>query len=365
MNISLSQAYNGVMEYVSIENDNYVAAFEKWGIDAEGFNVYGLDQRTIIENMCNVKYFVSRSGSEAIVPYGFEYIKSTDDGEWKLYRNNYALPVVYAYDKVYDADDYLKMTGLDKQQVMLKAAAAEKYSGSLPRLLEVENNLHYNDYEIIDADGKIFDEDVSKIDTKDMSAICFNARKDCENYLVLNTGGGVSLINTYSYGQYTKESIPSLDNVAVNLGTAHEDKEIKIGIEFYGEGSYERDDFKVMYYDFTNYGKHIDELSKDTKDKFKVTTNRVSGKVDLDNAKMLCLSFPYSAGWHAEIDGRKTDTYCVNDLFVGIEVPEGEHDIEFYYITPGIRVGAVISIFSIAIIIVFWGFMGIGALLHR
>ena len=67
---------------------------------------------------------------------------------------------------------------------------------------------------------------------------------------------------------------------------------------------------------------------------------------------MLCLSFPYSVGWHAKIDGRQADTYRVNDLFIGIEVPAGEHTIEFYYITPGIRTGAAISAVSLAAIIV-------------
>ena len=51
MNISLSQDYLGVMEYVSIENNSYIWAFDKWGISYKDHNILGLDQRAILETL--------------------------------------------------------------------------------------------------------------------------------------------------------------------------------------------------------------------------------------------------------------------------------------------------------------------------
>lgn len=353
MNLSLYQGFNGVMEYVSIENNSYITAFDKWDIAGVNHNIYGLDQRAIIETMSNVKYFVVRSQYSGLAPYGFEYVKSTDDGEWSLYENKYALPTVYAYDKVYSDEIYLDMSGLDRQQIMLQAAAAENYNGALKKTIDIENYLYEGEYTIKNAQGEIIRDDIIEGKAGDVITLTMEANDRCENYLVINTGGGVCFgeARLRTDSEYIKY-IPSLTPVVVNLGAVRSDKTIEVDLVFNRDISFNRNELQFMYYDFSSYEKYIDELSKDTKGKFNVTTNNVAGRVDLDNAKMLCLSFPYSVGWHAKIDDRQADTYCVNDLFIGIEVPAGEHTIEFYYITPGIRIGAVISAVSIAAIIV-------------
>lgn len=106
----------------------------------------------------------------------------------------------------------------------------------------------------------------------------------------------------------------------------------------------------MIYHDLSDYSKYVHELKKDTEGRFQVATNHIYGKVDLEKRKILCFSVPYMKGWHAAIDGKETGTYIVNDMFIGIEVPEGDHDIELYYITPGIKAGTAISIISCMII---------------
>ena len=133
MNISLSQDYLGVMEYVSIENNSYIWAFDKWGISYKDHNILGLDQRAILETLCNVKYFVFRSKYDFLSPYGFEYVKSTEDGEWDLYQNSNSLPILYGYSSVVDSDLFAQMNGLKKQNYMLNAASVEKYDGNVQR----------------------------------------------------------------------------------------------------------------------------------------------------------------------------------------------------------------------------------------
>ena len=82
-----------------------------------------------------------------------------------------------------------------------------------------------------------------------------------------------------------------------------------------------------------------------------MTTNKIHGEVRLEGSRLLCFSVPYAKGWYASIDGKKTKTYLVNDLFTGIEVPDGQHEIELYYITPGIRGGAVLSLIAFIILV--------------
>ncbi len=350
-NLSLYQGFNGVMEYVSIQNNSYASAFEKWGMSDTGHNSHGMDQRAVIETMSSVKYFVVRPEFAALTPYGFEYVKSTDDGEWRLYENKYALPIVYAYEKVYNEEAWHKIQKLDKQQVMLQAAAVENYDGTLDETEKYEDFMHEGEYILKNAQGEVLEGDIIKVMAGDVITLSARVKAGCENYLVFNTPVGVfSNVKLKTDVEYAK-SIRPTSPITINLGAAETDKIIEADITVGSDADLDRAELKLMYYDFTNYEKYTDELSKDTKGKFAVETNSVKGNVDFDKNKMLCLAFPYSIGWHAKIDGKNVDIYRVNDLFIGIDVVAGEHNIEFHYITPGIRAGAAISALSIIIIV--------------
>ena len=55
----------------------------------------------------------------------------------------------------------------------------------------------------------------------------------------------------------------------------------------------------------------------------------------------------YSDGWKAFVDGKETDIFKVNEAFLGIAVEEGEHNIEFKYTTPYLKVGTIFSIIGV------------------
>ena len=351
MNISLFRGYNGTMQYFSISNPYYVSSFKKWGISGGGFNVYGLDQRTVLETMCAVRYFVVRTEFASIVPYGFEYVKSTGDGEWSLYENANSLPIAYAYENVYDAEAYNQMNGLERQAVMLRAAAVEKYDGGIKPLREMDNELFEHDFTICGEDGLPKEDGIILVKNGDSIILETRLKSGGENCLLYTGEDGFSAIISIENG-YTKYGIAK-PPVAVNLGTAETDKTVKIKLAFSGEAAINTDDIHIIYHDLSKYSQYINELKKDTDGRFKAETNRVSGEVDFEKDKLLCFSVPYMDGWHASIDGRKTKVYLVNDMFAGIEVPKGRHKIELHYITPGIRAGAATSAMSLIIIAIY------------
>ena len=65
---------------------------------------------------------------------------------------------------------------------------------------------------------------------------------------------------------------------------------------------------------------------------------------------------PYSKGWEAFIDGRKTKVYNVNVRYQGIVVPAGEHAIEFRYHMPYKKTGTVLSLLGLVVFIAMIGF---------
>lgn len=56
-------------------------------------------------------------------------------------------------------------------------------------------------------------------------------------------------------------------------------------------------------------------------------------------------------GWEAYRDGARVPIERVRGTFQGIRVPAGDHDVEFRYRSKGLRAGALISLFTLALLI--------------
>ena len=350
MNISLCQGYNGIMQYVSIPNNRYASAFEKWDIaNVTHMTWSGLDQRAILETMCAVKYFIANEENNRFIPYGFEYVKSTEEGKWGLYQNKYALPIAYTYDEIYNVEDYQKLSGIEKQQVMLQAAAVEGMRGGYIEPLEIEDYITAGTYEISNLENVALEKNIIKGEADGRLKISIDIKSGCENYFFYT--GEVNTIDEIEIdNSYVKEGHP-LSPFVINLGTVKENRTMEIVLTFKHAFELDKNNIQILYYDFSNYARYIDALKKDTEGKFKVGTNYIGGSLALEQNKILCFSIPYSRGWSAKIDEKEVEIYPVNDLFMGVEVSKGKHQIELFYVTPGIKVGAVISACSLAVII--------------
>ena len=83
-----------------------------------------------------------------------------------------------------------------------------------------------------------------------------------------------------------------------------------------------------------------------------VGTNEITGTIATEEQEWLFMSIPYSSGWRAYVDGEETEVWQANIGFSAIVIPGGEHEVGFVYRTPGIIVGAVISVVSAIILLV-------------
>lgn len=60
-------------------------------------------------------------------------------------------------------------------------------------------------------------------------------------------------------------------------------------------------------------------------------------------------SIPYDRGWSVLVDGKQVKTICANVGFLAIPIYAGQHEIEFTYMTPGLRLGILISFIAVVI----------------
>lgn len=345
MNIALMLDYPGITQYFSIENGYYVDAFGEWETGEKVFCNQGMDYRTILETLSSVKYFIAHSDNKLLIPYGFEYVKESADGAWKLYKNQYALPLVYAYDKVFAADVYNEdMNGLEKQNVLLQAAAIEDYDGLLPIISEVNNHLYEGQYTIDSLqDGEMVDGQIT-VEAGAVMKLTAKLKANCENYIYFDDKIPVNITID---GKHLKT------REKTTLGIVSEDVDKEVVIEFYGAATFSIDSMNIYHFDFENYEEYIGNMKIGYVSDIIVDSNTIECNAKLDGTKILCIAVPYEKGWTAEIDGIEAKIYRMNNMFMGIEVSEGEHSIHLSYTTPGLRTGVVLSGLGLVIICVY------------
>ncbi|MCD8151367.1 MAG: YfhO family protein [Clostridiales bacterium] len=115
--------------------------------------------------------------------------------------------------------------------------------------------------------------------------------------------------------------------------------DILSGSIFVNAATLSEDDLQAAY----------DILSQGVMEDITVDGSYVSGTVQVDEGgSLLYTSIPYSEGWTAYVDGEEQEiTPLLFGGFCGLGLEEGEHTIEFRYFTPGLKVGAAVSVISV------------------
>ncbi len=318
---------------------------------------HGFDERAFQLSLASVKYFaIENTYSKAHTPYGFKEIYR--DGCYNVFINDYMLPLGYTYESYILKDTYDKFDPLKKQEAQLQAVALEKEVA----LQNMDESLIFLRRQIPFAleygDGITFENGVIKI-TKENAAISVNfvSENNSEIYLRL-CGLNISELSTYSliilgidYKGMNKTSLITSNRASIYTG--HENHMINLGyhhnedsgslqkciIKWPKKGAFKLDDIQLYAQPMDNYPAQINKLREDVLENIYVGNDRVSGTISLKKNKILCLSIPYSKGWHAKVDGKKAELLKANSLFMALPLEAGDHKIELEYRVPGLRLG--------------------------
>ncbi|MDE5777154.1 MAG: YfhO family protein [Lachnospiraceae bacterium] len=78
----------------------------------------------------------------------------------------------------------------------------------------------------------------------------------------------------------------------------------------------------------------------------------IAGQINMEDNGYLVTSYPYRSGYHAMVDGKKTELERVNTSFVGFPLSKGSHEFALYYQAPGYQAGLGITMISVIILAV-------------
>lgn len=324
---------------------------------------YGVHERTGIEALFSTKYFIERKDREQYVPYGYDLLAETKQGNL-VYENRYALPWGYTYDSYMTDDSLTGQNGLTIAQAMLQHIVLEDDMSAVPvGVAEDESwRLEYS----VRENGDITWEDGILTVGKNNAVMTleFQMPPGVEGYLRLQgmdlsesglktsdlkvTCNNVSRIISATGPTYTWYA--GQENYLAHLGYSDEARTI-CTITFPKKGTYGLEDLQFFALPMDKYPTWIEALRTEPLENIQWATNRVSGTLDISKNKILCMSIPYSRGWTATVDGEKVDILRGNYMFLCVSLEAGHHDVVFTYCSPGLKVGMAAFALSLGVVL--------------
>jgi hypothetical protein len=77
--------------------------------------------------------------------------------------------------------------------------------------------------------------------------------------------------------------------------------------------------------------------------------HQITAEIEAEQPAMVVLAQSYYHWWRAFVDQKPVKIWRANHAFQAIEVPEGQHEVTFKYRDDSFRIGAVISLLSLAV----------------
>lgn len=322
--------------------------------------------------------------------------------EYYVYENRFALPIGYCYDNYISKDRWDSLNPVQKQEIELSAVytdispdALNLYTGDIEEYtIPYEIECKSNDISQVDS-GFVATDSETNIE------ITFNgAENNSETYIGFE---GLQFTETPKYDLYFGEdtvdplrlynktnwemlseaekqdihkdklngillggvniTVETEDGVnkgitfwppdasfssgrqdyIVNLG--YRDEPIKsVTITFPKRGVYTYSSMRVYNVPMRGYEEKAEVLKSNSLQNIKMDTDTISGELDIEGDKILCVAIPYSTGWKGFIDENETETFCANARYIGMIVPAGRHNIRLTYNAPYKTEGFILTI---------------------
>ncbi|MCQ2450720.1 MAG: YfhO family protein [Clostridia bacterium] len=95
-------------------------------------------------------------------------------------------------------------------------------------------------------------------------------------------------------------------------------------------------------------------LRENSASSFKIDKKGFSATFNREKASLVFFSVPYDKGWSATVNGNPVTPEKVNKGFMAVVVPKGKSKVVFTYKTPGLTLGAEISLIGFVIFLIYF-----------
>ena len=145
----------------------------------------------------------------------------------------------------------------------------------------------------------------------------------------------------------TKSFTKASHGYILDLGYAKAGDVIKIK-----NSNEERVDITAYKLDMEALDTAYQTLDSQTMELTSFSDRRITGTIDVKKAGGLVFSIAKEDGWNVYVDGKEINPEIFAEAFISIPLEEGTHDIELCYTTPGLKMGAGISLGCVLLFLV-------------
>ena len=82
--------------------------------------------------------------------------------------------------------------------------------------------------------------------------------------------------------------------------------------------------------------------------------NGLNARIVTDESRVCFTSIPYAKGFTVKVNGEVTESFAYADTFLAFSVPAGESSVEIRFVSPGFRLGLIVSLLTAAILLILW-----------
>ena len=280
--------------------------FTSLGMEAST-NAYSINGATpLMKSLLAVRYEIVKTEPKNPKEIGLKYIEG--EGGYRLYENQYALPLGFSLSKK-------ELNAFDLQAgtpILVQNSISEELAGEdiLSPILGKMNSSSYTF--TVEQAGDIYVY-VNNAKVKDVRAILPSSEKDFEH---VDRGYLLSL----GY-------LEAGDTVELRSKTENESM-----------------DATVYSFSYDTLSKISDKLMHRGMEVDRWKDGYIKGSINADSDAVLFTSIPYDPGWKVKVDGKEVKTEESFHAFLGIPLTKGTHDIEMRFTAEGSRFGVLCSV---------------------
>ena len=338
--LSLANGFMGTRGYLGgagfdAWQNSFVSAVGSDNIEKKGFSryMYGFSDKNEVNTMLGVKYLIydRQDWPETYAPFGYEKLESLCTDDIVVYRNNYALPLFYTYEKAISTEQFYALTKQERQKALLErivldgapeapgVAAAEYTQNALPLEATPTRGIYLVDNRsALPYVHVAFDIVAEAEEYNTTEIVCAwgwdaETRANPENRYGIKTRRGDESIAFV---------VPNAGFTELELSTQAHARIENLSLTAVGEDYFDR------------YKQAVSDRRQDEVEVRYAGSQQYALTVDLAEPRYLFGAIAYSTGWHVRVDGEEQRVERANIGFLSTYVPEGRHEVVFTYVPP-------------------------------
>ncbi|WP_249274454.1 YfhO family protein [Candidatus Enterococcus clewellii] len=345
-NQSFKYGYSGIQMFSSIRNRRSSQYLNQLGFRSRGSNLtISYKHNTVVmDALFGVAHNITKHEP---LKYGFS-LKQTENA-YQLYENEYSLPLGILTDDNIFSDEVSQ-----SQEALLQQLSGED-----------ETLFYLTEPKIVDADQiTIIEEDQNVIYSEkavgETRRITYSVDVPANSQAYLMLYGDSQYLMKGAKVRFTIDGVQRSgdlikDGQYYNLGYYSEAKTVEVELEFFGNSQTTLRKPMALILDTEAFSYAVEKAKENGAD-LTVDGRVVEGTVLAEKDQVLFTSIPYDNGWEVYVDGEKQKINALQDSFLTVAIPEGEHKVKFVYLPQGIKAG--FSLF-VGCTVLFLGYEGL------